>query len=59
MAATTSTTLDDLFANIIAQARFTAEQQSLMLGLVTPYNIGATPGKTIQMFEPSWGPHRT
>lgn len=49
MAATTSTTLDDLFANIIAQARFTAEQQSLMLGLVTPYNIGSVPGKTIQI----------
>ena len=49
MAATTSATLDDLFANIIAQARFTAEQQSLMLGLVTPYNIGSVPGKTIQI----------
>ena len=49
MAATTSTTLDDLFANIIAQARFTAEEQSLMLGLVTQYNIGAQAGKTIQV----------
>jgi len=35
MAASTSTTLDDLFANIIAQARFTAEEESLMMGLVT------------------------
>ncbi len=49
MAATTSATLDDLFANIIAQARFTAEEQSLMLGLVTQYNIGNQAGKTIQV----------
>lgn len=49
MAATTSTTLDDLFVNIIAQARFTAEEQSLMMGLVTQYNIGADAGKTIQV----------
>ena len=49
MAATTSTTLDDLFVNIIAQARFTAEEQSLMMGLVTQYNIGSDAGKTIQV----------
>ena len=49
MAATTSTTLDDLFVNIIAQARFTAEEQSLMMGLVTQYNIGSQSGKTIQI----------
>ena len=49
MAATTSTTLDDLFVNIVAQARFTAEEQSLMLGLVTMYNIQAQAGKTIQV----------
>jgi N4-gp56 family major capsid protein len=49
MAATTSTTLDDLFVNIIAQARFTAEEQSLMLGLVTQYNIQNQAGKTIQI----------
>lgn len=49
MAATTSTTLDDLFANIIAQARFTAEEQSLMSGLVTRYDIGSVAGKTIQV----------
>lgn len=49
MAATTSSTLDDLFVNIIAQARFTAEEQSLMLGLVTQYNIGNEAGKTIQV----------
>ena len=49
MAATTSTTLDDLFVNIIAQARYTAEEQSLMMGLVTQYNIGSEAGKTIQV----------
>lgn len=49
MAATTSTTLDDLFVNIIAQARFTAEEQSLMMGLVTRYDIGSDAGKTIQV----------
>ena len=41
--------LSDLFTNIIAQARFTAEEQSLMLGLVTQYNIGGQAGKTIQV----------
>lgn len=49
MAATTSTTLDDLFSDIIAAARFTAEEESLMLGLVTMYNIGGEAGKTIQV----------
>ena len=49
MAATTSTTLDDLFVNIIAPARFTAEEQSLMMGLVTQYNIQNQAGKTIQI----------
>lgn len=49
MAATTSSTLDDLFVNIIAQARFTAEEQSLLMGLVTRYDIGADAGKTIQV----------
>lgn len=46
---TTSTTLDDLFANIIMQARFTAEEQSLLLGLVTRYDIAGQAGKTIQV----------
>lgn len=49
MAATTSSTLDDLFANIILQARFTAEEESLMLGLVTRYDIGNVAGKTVQV----------
>ena len=46
---TTSTTLDDLFANIILQARFTAEEQPIMLGLVTRYDIGNVAGKTVQV----------
>jgi len=46
---TNSTTLDDLFVNIVAQARFTAEEQSLMLGLVTQYNIAGQAGKTVQI----------
>ena len=49
MAATTSSTLDDLFVNIIAQARFTAEEQSLLRNLVTVYNISADPGMTVQV----------
>jgi N4-gp56 family major capsid protein len=49
MAATTTTTLDDLFVNIVAQARFTAEEQSLMRNLVTMYNIEAQAGTTIQV----------
>ena len=49
MAATTTSTLDDLFVNIVAQARFTAEEQSLMRNLVTLYNITGTPGKTVQV----------
>jgi len=49
MAASTSSTLDDLFANIIMQARFTAEEQSLMAGLITRYDIGNVAGTTIQV----------
>jgi N4-gp56 family major capsid protein len=49
MAATTSSTLDDLFANIIMQARFTAEENSLMAGLITRYDIGNVAGTTIQV----------
>ena len=49
MAATTSATLDDLFVSIVAQARFTAEEQSLMRNLVTMYNIDGQAGKTVQV----------
>lgn len=46
---TNSSTLGDLFVNIVAQARFTAEEQSLMMGLVTQYNIAGQAGKTVQI----------
>jgi len=49
MAATTSSTLDDLFVSIVAQARYTAEEQSLLRNLVTLYDIGTQSGKTIQV----------
>ena len=49
MAASTTTTLSDLFVNIVAQARFTAEEQSIMRNLVTVYNIEAQAGTTIQV----------
>lgn len=49
MAATTSSTLSDLFTEIIAQARFTAEEASLLRNLVTVYNIDAQAGTTIQV----------
>ena len=49
MAASTTSTLDDLFVNIVAQARFTAEEQSLLRNLVTVYNIDAQPGVSIQV----------
>ena len=49
MAATTTSTLDDLFVNIVAQARYTAEEQSLLRGLVTIYDIGNQKGNTIQV----------
>jgi N4-gp56 family major capsid protein len=50
---TTTTTLNDLFSNIVAQARFTAEEESLMLGLVTQYNIAGQAGTTVQV--PKYG----
>ena len=49
MAASTTTTLDDLFVNIVAQARFTAEEDSLLRNLVTMYNIDAQAGVTVQV----------
>ena len=46
---TTATSLDDLFPTIIAQAMFTAEEQSIMRGLVKNFDIGSTAGTTIQV----------
>lgn len=49
MAASTTSTLSDLFTNIIAMARYTSEEQALLRNLVTVYNIDAQPGVTIQV----------
>ena len=49
MAVTTSTSLDDLFVNIVAEARMAAEENSIMRNLVTNYNIGSVAGTTIQV----------
>jgi N4-gp56 family major capsid protein len=39
----------DLFANIVQEAIFTAQERSIMLPLVSLYDISATAGKTIQV----------
>jgi len=49
MAVTTSSSLDDLFVNIVAEARMAAEENSIMRNLVTNYNIGSVAGTTIQV----------
>jgi N4-gp56 family major capsid protein len=49
MASSTTTTLDDLFVNIVREAIFTAQEQSLVRNLVTVYDIGADDGKAIQV----------
>ena len=49
MAASTTTTLDDLFANIIQEARFTASEHSLLRNLVTNYDVSAQDGLTVQV----------
>ena len=49
MAASTTTTLDDLFNNIIKEAIFTAQEQSLVRNLVTVYDISGESGKTVQV----------
>ena len=49
MAYTTSSSLDDLFVNIVAEARMAAEENSIMRNLVTNYNIGSVAGTTIQV----------
>jgi N4-gp56 family major capsid protein len=49
MAASTTTTLDDLFANIIQEAIFTAQEQSLVRNLVSVSDISGQSGKTIQV----------
>ena len=49
MASSTTSTLDDLFTNIIAEATFTAQEQSLVRNLVTNYSLAGDSGKTIQV----------
>lgn len=49
MASSTTSTLDDLFSNIVQEAIFTAQEQSLVRNLVTTYNIGADAGKSVQV----------
>ena len=50
---TDSTSLQHLFTDIVAQARFTAEDHSLLTGLVKTYDIGAQAGKVINI--PKYG----
>lgn len=49
MAATTTTSLDDLFTNIVAEARFTATEQSLLRGLVNGFDVSDQEGLTVQV----------
>ena len=54
MAGSTTTTLDDLLPQIVAEAMFQANEVSIMRGLVKNYNIGAGQGKTVTVpFYPS------
>jgi len=45
--ASTTTTLNDLLPQIVAEALFVASERSIMRGLVKNYTIGAQQGKTI------------
>jgi N4-gp56 family major capsid protein len=49
----TTENMSNLFSNIVAQARFTAEEGSLMAGLVKTYDIANVSGTTIQI--PKYG----
>lgn len=49
----TTENMSNLFSNIVAQARFTAEEGSLMAGLVRTYDIANISGTTIQI--PKYG----
>ena len=49
MASTTTSTLDDLFVNIVREAIFTAQESSLVRNLVTTYDISGDDGKAIQV----------
>jgi len=47
MAASTTTTLNDLLPSIVAEALFVASERSIMRGLVKNYTLGASQGKTV------------
>ena len=49
MAASTTATLDDLFANIIREAIFVSQETSLVRNLVTTYDISGEAGKVVQV----------
>jgi N4-gp56 family major capsid protein len=47
MAASTTTTLNDLLPTIVAEALFVASERSIMRGLVRNYTLGQGQGKTV------------
>ena len=47
MAGSTTTTLNDLLPQIVAEAMFVASERSIMRGLVKNYNLAAGQGKTV------------
>lgn len=47
MAGSTTTSLDDLLPQIVAEAMFVASERSIMRGLVKNYNLSAGQGKTV------------
>jgi N4-gp56 family major capsid protein len=47
MAASTTTTLNDLLPTIVAEALFVANERSIMRGLVRNYTLGQGQGKTV------------
>ena len=49
MANTTTTTLNDLIANVVQEALFVASERSVMRGLVRNYNVPKNTGTTLQV----------
>lgn len=49
MANTTTTTLNDLIANVVQEALFVASERSIMRGLVRNYNVPKNTGLTLQV----------
>ena len=46
---TTTTSLNDLFANIVKEAIYTAQEKSLVRNLVTTYDMSNDPSTTLQV----------